>query len=167
MNKKLDYQLFFTIIIIVFIGLALIYSASNIWALSKFHDPLYYVKHQLLFAIIGFIIMIIIISIPTKYITNHLNALLFFSIILLSIVLIPGIGQIRNGSRSWFGIGSFGIQPSEFAKPIIIVCLALIFDKAKTKLRNKKSKHFDIIGIILVVGLFNPPSSSIYGPVFK
>jgi len=35
---------------------------------------------------------------------------------LLILVIIPGIGSIRNGSRSWFGIGPFGIQPSEFAK---------------------------------------------------
>ncbi len=151
MSKKLDYQLFFTIIIIVFIGLALIYSASNIWALSKFHDHLYYVKHQLLFAIIGFIIMIIIINIPTKYITNHLNALLFFSIILLSIVLIPGIGQIRNGSRSWFGIGSFGIQPSEFAKLSLILFISKYAAKNRHDMQNTKKGLLPILSIIFLI----------------
>ena len=43
------------------------------------------------------------------------------SFILLVLVLIPGLGKIRNGSRSWFGIGGFGIQPSEFMKLAMIV----------------------------------------------
>ena len=40
---------------------------------------------------------------------------------MLILVLIPGIGTVRNGSRSWFGIGSFGIQPSEIAKIGLII----------------------------------------------
>jgi cell division protein FtsW len=48
------------------------------------------------------------------------------------LVLIPGIGNIRNGSRSWFGVGSFGIQPSEFAK------LGLIIFTSKYLANNQK-----------------------------
>ena len=46
---------------------------------------------------------------------------LFISFVLLVLVLIPGIGSIRNGSRSWFGIGSLGIQPSEACKISLII----------------------------------------------
>lgn len=52
--------------------------------------------------------------------------------LLLILVLIPGIGSIRNGSRSWFGIGGLGIQPSEFAK------LGLIIFTAKYLASNQK-----------------------------
>ncbi len=40
--------------------------------------------------------------------------------VLLIIVLIPGIGVERNGSRSWIGVGAFSIQPSEFIKLAMI-----------------------------------------------
>ena len=52
---------------------------------------------------------------------KYANTILIFSLILLILVLIPGIGSVRNGSRSWFGIGSFGIQPSEAAKISLII----------------------------------------------
>lgn len=44
---------------IVFIGLMMVYSASNIWAGYKFNDSLYYIKRQALFAVIGIIAMFI------------------------------------------------------------------------------------------------------------
>ena len=59
----------------------------------------------------------------------------------LAITLIPGIGKIRNGSRSWFGIGSLGIQPSEFAK------IGLIIYVAKYLASNQKSLREIIKGV--------------------
>ena len=71
--------------------------------------------------------------------------------LLLVLVLIPGIGSIRNGSRSWFGIGGFGIQPSEFAK------LGLIIFTAKYLAKNQKNMS-DVkkgaLPIFLVIGVF-------------
>ena len=70
---------------------------------------------------------------------------------MLVLVLIPGIGSIRNGSRSWFGIGGLGIQPSEFAK------LGLIIFTAKYLANNQKNMN-DVkkgaIPIFLVIGVF-------------
>jgi hypothetical protein len=60
-----------------------------------------------------------------------------------------GIGSIRNGSRSWFGIGSFGIQPSEFAK------LGLIVFSAKYLANNEKLLKNIMKGVIpLLLVLF-------------
>ena len=68
--------------------------------------------------------MLITSKIPYKVYFEKANTLLLISIILLILVIIPGIGTVRNGSRSWFGIGSFGIQPSEFAKLTLIIFTA-------------------------------------------
>lgn len=52
------------------------------------------------------------------------KVLLIVCFILLILVLIPGIGMVRNGSRSWIGVGAFSIQPSEFMKMAMIAFLA-------------------------------------------
>lgn len=121
MEKKFDIKLFITVIITCIYGIIMIYSASSIWAEYKFNNKYHYVIMQSLFFIAGVILMIIISKIPYKYYLKKSNFILLCCFILLILVLIPGIGTIRNGSRSWFGIGGLGIQPSEFMKLALII----------------------------------------------
>ncbi len=118
---KMDKILLFTVIVLAIFGLFMIYSSSSIWADYKFHDSFHYVKYQGVFFLLGLFIMIIVSKIPYRFYYQFSNLILFFSFLLLVLVLIPGIGSVRNGSRSWFGIGSFGIQPSEAAKISLII----------------------------------------------
>ena len=113
--------LFVTILLLGIFGLIMIYSASSIWADYKFQDAFHYVKYQGIFFLLGIFVMIIVSKIPTSFYYKHSNLILLLSILLLILVLIPGIGSVRNGSRSWFGIGSLGIQPSEAAKISLII----------------------------------------------
>ena len=115
MMKKLDKTLFISVILLCLFGLLMVYSSSSIWADYKFGDSFHYLKYQGVFFVIGLFIMIFISYINPKVYYKYSNKILIFSFILLVLVLIPGIGSVRNGSRSWFGIGSLGIQPSEAA----------------------------------------------------
>lgn len=121
MKRKLDIPLIVTIFIICIYGIIMIYSASSIWAEYKFNDKFHYVIMQSIFFIIGIILMIIVSKIPYTYYLKKSNLILLVCFILLVLVLIPGIGSVRNGSRSWFGIGGLGIQPSEFMKLGLII----------------------------------------------
>ncbi len=144
--KKIDWTLLISVIVISVFGILMIYSASYIWAEYKYGDALKYVKNQGLFFIVGLILMIIISKIDYKIYLKKSNLILLFCLALLILVLIPGIGTVRNGSRSWFGIGSFGIQPSEFTK------LGLIIFVSKYLACNEKStKNFK--GILPILGL--------------
>jgi len=135
--------LIISVIIISVFGLIMVTSASYIWAEYKFDDPFKYFKHQLLFFIIGLLLMYITSKINYKFYYSKANLLLFIGLILLVLVLIPGIGTIRNGSRSWFGLGAFGIQPSEAMKLIIIIFVSKYLAKNQSKLK--------ILPILLVV----------------
>ena len=144
--RKIDWTLLISVIVISIFGILMIYSASYIWAEYKYGDALKYVKNQSLFFIVGLILMIIISKIDYKIYFKKSNLILLICIVLLILVLIPGIGTVRNGSRSWFGIGSFGIQPSEFTK------LGLIIYVSKYLACNEKStKKFK--GILPILGL--------------
>lgn len=149
--KKFDLLLFITIITISLFGIIMIYSASYIWAEYRFNDPFKFVKHQGLFFIIGIIMMLITSKIPYKVYFEKANTLLLISIILLILVIIPGIGTVRNGSRSWFGIGSFGIQPSEFAKLTLIIFTSKYLTKNEKNLKYIKKGVLPILGIVILV----------------
>ena len=149
--KKIDYKLFFLSIIAGILGIIMIYSASNIWAEYKFNDPLKYVKHQALFFIIGIFIMIILSNFNYKKYYKYANKILLVCFILLVLVLIPGIGKVRNGARSWFGIGSFGIQPSEFAKLTLIIFTSKYLTKNEKNLKYIKKGVLPILGIVILV----------------
>lgn len=66
-------------------------------------------------------------------------------------MLIPGIGSVRNGSRSWFGIGSFGIQPSEAAKLGLIIFTAKYLSNNENAMKNLKIGVFPILLIVILV----------------
>ena len=66
-------------------------------------------------------------------------------------MLIPGIGTIRNGSRSWFGIGGFGIQPSEFMKLSLIIFASKYLYKNEKNINDIKNGVLPILFVTLVV----------------
>lgn len=149
MKNRVNVILLISVLVISIFGLIMITSSSMIWAEYKFDDPLKYFKHQTLFLVISIILMIVVSKIDYHIYFDKSNILLIISLILLVLVLIPGIGSVRNGSRSWFGIGSFGVQPSEFTK------LALIMFSAKYLANNNKKLKNIVSGVIpLLLVLF-------------
>ena len=147
----MDYFLFASVIIICIFGIIMIYSASSIWAEFKYQDAFKYVKQQSLFFIVGIFIMLLVSKIDLNFLKKKANLILGICFLLLVLVLIPGIGTIRNGSRSWFGIGGLGVQPSEFTK------LGLIIFVSKYLVNNQKNME-DVkkgaLPIFLVIGVF-------------
>ena len=149
--KKLDYTLLLSVLIISIFGIIMIYSASYIWAEYKYNDAFKFVKNQVLFFIIGVILMLLVSKLDYKLYYEKSNILLIGCIILLILVLIPGIGTVRNGSRSWFGIGSFGIQPSEFTKLALIIFTSKYLSKSDKYVKNIKKGVLPIIGLLLLI----------------
>ena len=149
--KKIDYKLFISVIILAIFGCIMIYSSSYIWAEYKFNDAFKYFKNQFVFLILGSILMYILSKINYNFYKKKSNLIILLCFVLLVLVLIPVIGVVRNGSRSWFGIGGFGIQPSEAAKVGLVIFVAKY-------LSNNYSIMYDIkkgvLPIIFVIGIF-------------
>lgn len=151
MRKGFDRWLFLAVILIASFGIVMIYSASSIWAEYKFHDSFKFVKAQGVFFIIGIFIMLFLSKVDFKLYQKKANLILLVCFILLGLVLIPGIGSVRNGSRSWFGIGGFGIQPSEFAKVGLIIYVAKYLAGNQKNMRDIKK---GVLPLLLVIGVF-------------
>ncbi len=145
--KNMDKILLISTFLLSIFGLMMIYSSSSIWANYKFQDSFHFLKYQLFFLLIGFILMIITSFIPVDIYKEQSNMIFLFSFILLVLVLIPGIGSIRNGSRSWFGIGSFGIQPSEAAKICLLIFTSKYLSKSDKYIKTYRTGIFPILFI--------------------
>ncbi len=126
------------ILTLVAIGIVMIASSSRVWAEAKFQDPMYFMKRQLVFALIGCFVMHGASRLNLMRIRPHVKKIFLFCTAALILVLIPGLGVSRNGSRSWFGVGSFLIQPSEFFKIAVILYVS---DYLSRRYRVKKFKN--------------------------
>ncbi|MBX2894950.1 MAG: rod shape-determining protein RodA [Cyclobacteriaceae bacterium] len=77
---------------------------------------------QLMFIAASVIIILAIIIIDMRFYETF--AYVFYAVIILSLIMIPIIGKEVGGNKSWIGVGSFGVQPSEFAKFITALTVA-------------------------------------------
>jgi cell division protein FtsW len=145
-----DFLLLILTLLLVGFGLVMVFSASSSMTVvsDKFgNDALYFTKKQLIWAGLGTLIMLIVMNIPYYKFKIWFMPFLFLTILLLIGVLI--FGERINGARSWFGIGGFGIQPTEFAKLAIILYLAAIIAKKDEKFREFKR---GLLPIMIVIG---------------
>lgn len=148
---KFNRLLFFDVVSLMLFGLLMIYSSSSIWSVYKFGNSFHYFIYQGLFIIISILLMVYLSKIDYHIYYKYSTKMLLISIGLLILVLIPGIGIIRNGSRSWFGIAGFGIQPSEFAKLTLIIFVAKYLDKNNKIIKDYKKGLFPVLGILLFI----------------
>lgn len=127
----------------------MVYSASNVVALYKYNDEFYFFKRELIFGLVGTFIMILIINMNVSKIYKMTTIIFIIGVTLLILVLIPGIGIIRGGARSWIGFGSFSIQPAEFSKIVLVLLLSKYLSQTKEEI-NSFFNFFGLLGIILI-----------------
>jgi len=148
-KRKIDIWLLITIVVLSLIGLLIVYSASNAIALKEHNDQFYYFKRQLIFLFLGYLLMYFITKMNIIKYQQYAGTVFLICLVLLLLVLIPGIGIVRGGARSWIGFKGFSIQPSEFIK------LGLIGIYAKYLSENyqdlKKFKNFLMLFSLTVV----------------
>lgn len=132
-------------IILTIFGVYMVYSASKVWAQFKYNDEFFFLKRQVIFAIIGIFIMFLLTKIDLKLLITKSHILLLTSFLFLILVLIPGIGVVRNGSQSWIGVGQLVFQPSEIFK-----ITAILFVSKSLEIYFNQTKYF-IKGVIPIL----------------
>ena len=149
----LDLPYLLLVLTLVGVGLIMLFSASFPSAYYEEGNPAYYLIRQGIFAILGITAMFIVGKINYERYRAVAKMLLIFSIILLVLVLIPGIGtgRLTHGAQRWIRIGSFQFQPSEIAKVGIILYFADSISKKKDKMATFREgivPYAAILGVI-------------------
>ena len=132
-NKMDKTILFFSIFMFIF-GLFMILDASSMKSFLEYGDNTKFFMKQLAVLIGCLIIGIIIICIPIKRYNRLIYLICGFIIFMLVALLIAAVAT--NGSKSWFYIAGFGVQPSEFAKVALILFTAIYYQINIRKLDN-------------------------------
>ena len=133
------------VLVLEITGLLILYSASAYNGQVRFADEGYYLKKQLFAAVLGMAAMTMISRIDYHRIARFAPAAYIGSWILSGAVLL--VGDAYNGSRRWLSIGPLSFQPSEFAKPAVILFLSHLISK-KEKVGNGLGS---LIGCIVLV----------------
>lgn len=132
--NKMDKTLLLLSIFMFVFGLFMIFDASSMRSFLEYGTNTKYFFKQLIILIISAIMSIMIMKIPLKRYNKLIHIISFVLIFMMCILLITG--DKTNGTKSWFYIGKFGVQPSEFAKVVIILFTAVYYNINAKRLDN-------------------------------
>ena len=152
MPRKLtpDLWLFATMVVLCSVGVVMIYSASAIIAVDRFHDPFFFLKKQFFWAVIGFGCLWLALRLDYRQLERLVVPLLVVSFVLLVLVLVPPFGQVINGTRRWFRAGPLSFQPVELAKFSLVLYLAAFLSRRREQMSSFTQ---GLVPPLLVAGL--------------
>lgn len=130
--KNFDYPLFLLVIAICIMGALVLYSATR----GMVPDPFHYVRRHVIFLAAGIIVMLLICFVDYINFGRMSRYLFAANLVLLSAILIPGLGKTQLGATRWIPIGFFDLQPSEIAKLIMIIVFAKLLADKEGKLEQ-------------------------------
>lgn len=134
--KDIDYGLLCGILILLFIGIVMVYSSSSYYALyEKDNSDFFFIK-EIIWAIVGICGMLVTMSIDYHIYKKWTPYLVMFTF--LALVLVLFLGANLNGATRWIRIGHLSFQPSELAKYVLVLYLALLIDRRKDKIKKFK-----------------------------
>ena len=143
--RRIDFVLLFAAAAIVIYGLIIISSATHINTPGE--ERFWYVQRQGIFALVNAVLAILFINFDYRGLSQHGSKLYIFNLVILIAVML--FGHAALGAQRWIQIGPVSLQPSEFSKLIMIICMASILEDRMGKLNSVQ----DLIPIVLYVGL--------------
>ncbi|WP_024621836.1 stage V sporulation protein E [Metaclostridioides mangenotii] len=132
---EFDGVIFYTTMILVFIGIIMVFSASYIQSSFKHNDSYYFLKKNIVYATLGFIVMMVTSKIDYRFWKKNASYVGIIAVVFLVLVLTP-LGIEANGARRWLGIGALTFQPAEIAKFATILLTAKLIEKKYDQIKS-------------------------------
>ncbi len=132
--QGMDFILLVIVSALVLFGLVMVYSASFIYSQEKTGNGFAFIEKQLLFAVVGFLGLLIACRIDYRNWSKWAYPVLGFSTLLLVLIMIPGVGARVGGAQRWIRMGGVGFQPGELVKFAVILFVAFQLDRKRDRL---------------------------------
>jgi len=136
-----DKWLFGTVLALVLFGLVMIFSTSAVMAKAQFGSPYRFVLNQMVFVVLGMVALFVLMRVDYR---KYNNPKVVFPAIAVTALLLLGVFFMggMNGAHRWIRVGGLTLQPSELAKPLIVLFLAYF-------LQSRMHQMDDIKGTLL------------------
>ncbi len=146
-------------LVLAMFGVVMVYSASAVYASARLGDGLWFFKRQALGAAAGLAALLLAMKLGYRRIEKLAVPLLLFSLVLLVLVLVPGLGVVAGGARRWLRVGSLAFQPSELAKVALVLWLSRSLARKGERVRTFSAgllPHLFMLGLFALLLLLEP-----------
>jgi cell division protein FtsW len=162
--KPATWYLLATIVgVLVVIGLVMVLSASSVQSEREFGSTWVYFIRQAMWATIGCVAIRIVARMDYRRWRQIIPMSLVVSFALLVVVLVPGIGTMANGARSWIVFGPIRLQPSELVKLALLLFCADLLSRRADKLHDHRltlNPILVVVGATVVLMMLQPDLGS-------
>ena len=151
LKSKPDFILLLSTFTLLAIGLVMISSASMDYASQRYDDPFYHTRRHVIYLIIALIAGLIASKVSVELWQRSDKYLLLLSFIILTLIIITGVGVTANNATRWLAIGPLTLQGSEVAKLGVIVYLGSYLVRQNDLVRSKWSGFLNPMAIMMAM----------------
>jgi cell division protein FtsW len=144
---KADKVLFTATLLLVCASVIMVYSASALVALERFQQAYLFVIRQAMWTVLGLAALWVAMHVDYRTYRNDTFVWALIAVVTLTLVGVLFSPPV-NGTRRWFGIGGFGVQPSEFAKVACVFFTALILER---RMHRIDELSYSVLPIAIVI----------------
>lgn len=138
-RSRSDKALWLAVFALLAAGLVMVYSSSFIFAQERYHDGLFFFRRHLLFIGVGLSTFALGWRLPVEVLRRHAFLLLACAGAALVGALVPGLSHRTGGASRWISLFGFTFQPSEIAKPAVILFVAAQISRKISRQDNFRS----------------------------
>ena len=147
LRLKTDWILFFTVLVMVSFGMVILYSASSIMADLRYGSAWHFVVRQAAWAVVAVVAMMTLKRTPYRKFQNSAVA---FTAVAIALLLLGVVYLVDSAHHRWLRVGPMSLQPSELAKPALVIFLAFFVTWRARAINNPR---YTLVPASLAVGL--------------
>ncbi len=151
-NRGLDSLFLACVSSLIIVGLVMVTSSTADFAATKFSNPLFFFKKQLIFIVLGLFILYIISHIKINLYYDYGQLFLLVSFVISLLVHLPGIGVTVNGATRWINFGFFTLQVSEISRLFFFIWLSGYV--VRNDFNKDYLKLFMFLAILMIIIVF-------------